>query len=514
MGNWIDYWNWKLSQGNPVIGGGSRSLNGEWDGGAIGSGSDGEESSNGMSRTIIMKDNIVGKNFKGRQLIAESPYENPDPCAEGTFTRPTDVVNKVSAVVDQKTATIVAKSGGGEGKKEIIIIDEPEEVESPTIIQLSVPEQSIEIRSVSGGTEILGNNFVANDLDACKYDHNDSYAIFGEGEGSFRTVVWGWKIENEMELPLCSYASGMTRGGDIYVFGGNRNPYNAVGIDDFFKYDIDNNKFVSLDPQGLTARSNGYGWFIDGSFFVYGGYTYGNTGSFVLEFHRRNGNGWTQLPVPMHNIINKMVGGHGKLYIGNAMSAGGNGTWEPFHLCLEYDVKDNSWSAPYNGLDYEPELQYNFDSFIFHKGVLYYYNEGRLMKILPDQFQTTLGVEIPIKWGVVKMASYEDYIIFSHGVGDDNETPIRETYWYNTKTGFFGHFEVSRVMKPMAILGFDIWVYKDTLYLIGGQNQYNMAEKLVWSLDLKMFFKTLNTECAVRIPPDTYREIIIKRTAI
>ena len=333
-----------------------------------------------------------------------------------------------------------------------------------------------------------------------------------------------WEKEYAFDEPIAKYASGVW-GDWIYIFGGCRDT-GWEGINDFIRYNVKTKQVQTLNNGGLSPRADCYGWCEDGYFFVYGGYTHSlTTQEFQNDFWKYNTETgvWTQLSIPMERVTNKLVGGHGRLFIGNAMSASSTGQgWNWLASCYEYDIATDTWSAPYNGNDYQPEKYYNFETFIFHKGTLYYYNEGRLMQILPDQFETTVGVPFPNY--NPKMASYKDYIIFSHGTSDaDNDgnvTPYYETKWYNTVDRTYGTFGTDGEL-PNVVYGFDIWVIDGTLYMIGGipdddekhdvpnnVSSYTGFGNIVWSINLEQFFG--DDMCPPKMPPDTYREKVVK----
>lgn len=481
MGNWIDYYN-----------------------------SQGASSISSFTGTLQIPTNVV---TSSKETILT------DPCDETS--------DRLAVDSSVETNTITMSYGSGEEGSGIFTLQVPEpeeEVVSATNIELALEdynEITILGRTVTQGIELIGHNqtvcsdpfakemFTLDD-NGNKEWNNDIYCLSGEREQgtSWNTQYrFGWELMYRMDHPIALYASGLDPFGNIHFFGGAEDN-GFAGTGRYYKYNIPNNTLTLVSTNAIPARAGAYGHYEDGQMFVYGGYAVHNTTStWIGTFYKTtNGSGFTQLPVNMNNVNNKIVGGHGRLYIGNAMSVVTTGQgWNYLGSCYEYSIAGNSWSAPYNGNDYTADLYTNFDSFVFHKGILYYFNEQRLMKILPDQFVTTVGVLFPETTLNPKMVSYGDYIIFGNGISDDQTTTTSDLTWYNTETGFYGTI-VSDGYKPQVVYGFDIHVFKDYLYLIGGVPVEGDFSNFIWRINLKEFFDTLDTCGAVPLPPDTYRE--------
>lgn len=403
---------------------------------------------------------------------------NYDPCSDTNFLNDKGIEHSLS------TDTIKMSYGGGEGKFTIGGI---------------------------GDEEILyieeGDNILLRPLPYAKELINED----GEKYFLLNSVGEEWEEEYVFDSPLAKYASGISDG-KIYIFGGILDVYNAVGQDTFYEYDVRTRTLKTLPNGGISGRSDAYGYCYNGNFYMYGGYGYSlDTSTFKSEFwvYNISSETWNSLSIPMNNPTNKIIGGHGKIYISNAMGAEDNG-WTPLHRTYEYDISGGSWSSPYDGSDYTPEGWYNFEAFVYHQGTIYYFNEGKLMQILPSQFETTVGVTLPTLNYNSKMVSYKQNIIFSQGVTDGGTAVIYETKWFNTVTRMFGTFEIS-CTPPQVVYGFDIHMDGDDLYMLGGIMEDGTISNKIYKINLKRYFDYLD-ECisgVVRIPPDTYREKVL-----
>ena len=418
--------------------------------------------------------------------------EDYDPCAELSLAIEPNEEKKTICyhTPEQLEAQKLAKESG----KKFVMMCMPMPVETedgigetpaPTNTRLSPLKQN--------GIELFGNNTV--DLECCEEAcRRDSYFVDRPSHS--------WEIEHFMPYPIAKYASGVM-GDKIYFFGGCRDLM-WQGENVFRSYNVKERRMQYLYNGGITNRADAYGWCMDGYFYMYGGYSVSLISHlFIHEFHRySDAGGWTSLSVPTEKVTNKIIGGYGKIYIANAMLAGSP-------VGLEFDggtyTYDGIWSNDYDGSDYHPDLYYNFDTFHFHKGIIYYYNEGKLREILPEQQSTTVGVEIPGLNRNPQMASYGNYIIFSHGVTDAGAEVILETSWFNTVTRVAGTFAIVGDVPQVAI-GFSIHVIGKYLYKIGGIPEEGSFEHRIWRLDLSEFFANMDTCEKVPVPVDVRLE--------
>ncbi len=368
----------------------------------------------------------------------------------------------------------------------------------PIEVDEGAEPSSIMLRPISGGVEIKGCNFTGLDCCADKVENNDSY--YKEGE------VSSWQIERPLGFYLASYASGVI-GDRIYMFGGVNEVWSTSNK--FYVYNVKTKSLTELPNGGLTVRTDAYGWCDGTHFFLYGGYSASlyNPNSFLHTFHRYHihSRSWTEISVPNLPLTNKLIGGAGKLYIAHAMEVGATG-WDANGSCWVYNINDNTWGQAYNGFDYNDEEGWiNFNTFVFHQDIIYYFNESKLMKILPYQDRTTEGVTLPNFAHNSSMASWGKYIIFSHGLTDGGAGQVQVVSWFDTSNRLFGQLQVVGDI-PQATHGFNIHIIDDVLYVIGGINFRNHVENKVWSLRLAEFFANMPTECLVGVPADTFRE--------
>lgn len=392
---------------------------------------------------------------------ANSPF---DPCVEGDVMIETPI-EVVSGITGEEGVDGTGGTDEADGEFQL----EHYAIVIPSVtVGLSYPRCSLEL-------DIFGNPI----------DPTDRYLDIMLTD---KTNVFGWVKEYILDAPIAKYAAGVD-GDWIYMFGGCVDN-EWVGVDLFRRYNVKTKQLQSLSSGGIEARADAYGIIMNGRFHVVGGYgVSGDTATFFDEHYIRSSSGsWAGQSVHADRISNKVVGANGTMFMINALSPGeGGGGWNPLHATYQWS---GGWSMVYDGSDYTPDTYYNFDTMVFHKGELYYYNEGSLHQVILTAGAQATTVGIPFPASNSKMCSYGDYIIFSHGFLDGGAGAVLETSWFNTVNRTYGTFGVVGEI-PQVAFGFDIFVIDGVLYKIGGIPAEGRFGDTVWSLDLKKFFDCL-----------------------
>lgn len=398
--------------------------------------------------------------------------------------------------------------------------DHPDDYQTPVFIN-NVPEYDsptvIALRPVSGATELLGCNTDVGTRPEEGVIRDDSYYVAKEA-GSW--VLEGHIPENRARM------ANATDGRRIYNFGGVTTRYNPtiygyeeVVINDFWYYDTETHEIVELNNGGITPRIIAYAVFLDGKFYMYGGYSIDfDASSFIKEFWVYDValETWTQLSTPIAKVVAQLTIMDGDIWMNMCGEPIIGNIFDIHASSYKYVIETDTWGFVFTQPDWTPANGwYSLSGQVSHKGQFYYWNTT-LINVVPSEQVITNGVDLTGIQQVAEAMSYGDFIIFHGGLDIGSGEGNTDIWWYDTVNRYYGRIDVVGKV-PRVNHSITQQIVGDKLWVLGGMTYAgaeNLSDNTIWSIDLKEYFKTIDTCGAFPVPPDTMNLILFSACKI